>query len=179
MKLNKVLVAILLVSLIAFLATGCDIAIKVPIQEAQEPAEEVPETEGIEEEPEQVEAEEPSMEDKTETEQEMKTIPEEESSSVKTTLLEVKPKTVKPNEELTLTVTPNEEYGYKTTIKIYDLNKENEEKIKQVYIKGCGNICKKEESITLKAEYSWKGDYCARVIDVETNKEVEDCFKVI
>lgn len=130
------------------------------VQPAEEPAEEV------EPEPEPAAPEEPA-EAPAET-------PEEQSSEV-TTIVTITPKTIKPKEEVTVKVTPNTEQGYKTTIKIYD---ENEERVKQVYIQGCGSICKKEKSTTFKAEYDWSGNYCAKVTDVETNEEVGDCFKV-
>lgn len=176
MKSKIAVVSVILLML--FFAVGCETIQK----------ETIPEEEASEETEEEMQAEQPVEETEPETapegtpEETEETVPEETEEIIpqasETTTLIVTPETVKPAELVTVKVTPNKEYGYKTTIKIYDVNNEVEERVKQIYIKGCGSICKKEKSTTFKAEYDWKGDYCARVIDVETNKEVGACFKV-
>jgi len=176
-KIISILAIFLMLSFIA----GCETLEKImPIEEA--PAEEPAAEEEISEPTEEVQpSEEPAAEPEPAPEETTPSLPEEpvetpeEIKVSETTILTVTPKTVKPTDLVTIKVTPNNEYGYKTTVKIYDVN---EDMIKQAYIQGCGSICKKEKSTTLKAEYNWEGDYCAKVVDVETNEEVEDCFKV-
>lgn len=181
---SKIIVS-LIIFLMLFFITGCETLQKImPIEEAPvkelEAKEEMPELEEEMQQPEEpTVTSEPEIPEGTLTQPEEpvetpKETPEEQTSKP-TTILTVTPKTVKPTELVTVKVMPNTEYGYKTTIKIYD---ESEERVKQVYISGCGSICKKEKSTSFKAEYDWKGSYCARVVDVETNEEVGDCFKV-
>lgn len=185
MKL-KVITALIIISILAFIS-GCETLQKIdlPLEKTEETKEEIqveepPAEEEIVSEP---ETEETATEETTPTEETEEVVPEEiseetEQTSKITTTVTVIPKTVSPSDTVTVKVIPNNEYGYKTTIKIYDVNSENEKRVKQAYISGCGNICKKEKLTTFKTEYDWKGSYCARVIDVETSKEVGDCFKV-
>ncbi|MBU4501471.1 MAG: hypothetical protein KKA79_02685 [Nanoarchaeota archaeon] len=180
-------VAVLMILLVSLFIAGCESLKEIDVNKpifggAKEAEEATPVEEEIEAEQPAEETEQPVEEEEIVAESEPETAPEEtttplpeETEQSETTTMAITPEIAKPLDIVTIKVIPNEEYGYKTTIKIYD---SNEEKIKQVYIPGCGSICKKEKSITFKVEYSWKGDYCARVVDVETNKEVGDCFKV-
>lgn len=172
------ILAIFVFFLMLFFVTGCETLEKImPIET---PIEEPKVEEEMPEEPkEEVQlSEEPATEPEPEGPAEIPVETPEEIKVSETTTVTVTPQTVKPIDIITIKVTPNKKYGYKTMIKIYDVNKEIEEKVKQVYIKGCGSICKKEKSTTFKAEYDWEGIYCARVVDVETNEEAGDCFKV-
>lgn len=71
--------------------------------------------------------------------------------------------------------------GSSGTVTVYDMNGMRERRVKTLDLSNCGTSqCKSGIIGTAKLNvyYNWQGKYCARVKDMATKNEVQNCFTV-
>lgn len=99
--------------------------------------------------------------------------------SSKKTIVKEENLVLKPGDMLYVTV----ETGYKGSnnrVYLYKISDVKKRRATNIVLRKCPNICLsgKVSDGEFRIPLDWSGKYCAAIIDLGTNKEVESCFNV-